>query len=49
MNTKYEGNFIRILKYGEMKRMNIDECEIKYLQNVFEEFQRFCKELREDI
>ena len=55
INTKYEGDFNRIIEYGEMKKIDINEEEKQYFINILKqlgnnsEFLRFSKELQEDI
>ena len=55
INSEYEGNFNRIIEYGEMKSISFKEEEIQYFKNImkelgnFNEFLQFSKELQEDI
>ena len=55
IDTTYEGDFSRIIEYGEMKVVNIDKEETQYFHNIMmklgnnEEAIRFSKELQEDI
>ena len=55
INTDYEGDFNKIIEYGEMKKNNINEEEKPYFINVMKllgnnyEFQQFYNELKEVI
>ena len=55
INTEYDGDFNRILEYGEMKERNIKEGENEYFFNIMKElgnhhdFSQFYTEFEEDI
>ena len=55
IKTKYEGDFNKIIKYGEMKFVDIQEEEKKYFEDVLKqlgnnvEFIRFSKDFQEPI
>ena len=55
IHSKYEGDFNRIIEYGEMKMINIKEEEKKYFENIMKELGNnkecfvFSQEFSEDI
>ena len=55
INTQYEGDFNRILEYGELKTINVQPNEKRYFRNVMRQLEnndealRFSKELQERI
>ena len=55
LNPKYQGDFNRIIEYGEMKPVHIKKGENQYFRNIMqllgnnEEFLRFSQELQEEI
>ena len=55
INTKYEGDFKRIIKYGEMKSMRIKKEETQYFLNILkilgnkDDFLQFSQEFQGDI
>ena len=54
IQSKYEGDFNKIIKYGEMKPININENENEYFKDIMKqlgnnvEALRFFKEIQED-
>ena len=55
INTKHEGDFNKIIEYGEMKSINISKEEMKYFIDILKqlgnrpECAQFYEELQEDI
>ena len=55
INTKHQGDFNKIIEYGEMKSINISKEEMKYFIDVMkqlgnrQECAQFFEELQEDI
>ena len=55
INTKHEGDFNKIIEYGEMKSINISKEERKYFIDILkqlgnrQECAQFYEELQEDI
>ena len=55
VNTKHNGDFNRIIEYGDMKLINISEEEIIFFRDVMKqlgnnyEFLRFSKDFQEDV
>ena len=55
INTKHQGDFNKIIEYGEMKKINISNEEMKYFIDIMkqlgncQECAQFFEELQEDI
>ena len=55
VNTKHNGDFNRIIEYGDMKLINISEEKIIFFRDVMKqlgnnyEFLRFSKDFQEDV
>ena len=53
INTKHQGDFNKIIEYGEMKSINISKEERKYFIDILkqlgnrQECEQFCEELQE--
>ena len=55
INTEYEGNFNKIIEYGEMKPINLNQNEIKYFCNILKllgnnfDIHQFYDKFQDDI